>query len=161
MSTEEDVDLIINMLCDYIGNYNSLSNRDIDRFVEKTANLKFAHKLNSIFANHRALLYYPNPKLLTKIMKQYDAEKDWEKIKAFYASIARKYYILKQSVIYDIYINNAFEMKDYKLCVDAFLDILDYTTIILEERTYNQILYANDQLPKDKVFVEIFEVTYF
>lgn len=59
--------------------------------------------------------------------------------------------------MYDIYIKNAFEQKDYEECVNSFLDILDYKNNILHEDSYKMVLIANNNLIKDKIFYQIYE----
>ncbi len=52
----------------------------------------------------------------------------------------------------------AFEKKEYKECVNCFLDILDYEETLLNKNTYLFAIYSNENLVKDHIFVKLFQV---
>ncbi len=63
---------------------------DLDQYVEKSIELKCPHAIIPLLKNHRALLYYPNPKVITKIFKFFADNKDWTNLKTMYNAIAKK-----------------------------------------------------------------------
>ena len=88
-----------------MGNCCRLSGNLLDDLVAKTLELKCPQKLNILLKNHRALMYYPNPKLITQIMQFYHSSKNWTQMKEFYDSIGRKMYVLLIYLILILYKN--------------------------------------------------------
>jgi len=158
---ESDIEYLLNVVADFMGNYCPLSGNNLDDYFSKAIELNCVKKIIPIFTNHRQLLYYPDPSLLEKAMIVFDENKDWESMKIFYQAISRKYFIKKTNVFYNIYIKNAYKNKEIDLCADVFLDILDYQETILSVDSYRMIVYSNKRFVKDKIFVELFEVIFF
>lgn len=73
-----------------MGNCCRISGNLLDDLVAKSLELKSPQKLNVLFKNHRALMYYPDPLLVTRIMQFYQNNKNWTQMKEFYDSISRK-----------------------------------------------------------------------
>ena len=142
-----------------MGHYCPLNGNNLDEYYSKALELNCPHKLIPLIINHRQFLYYPDPKLIEKTILFYDENKDWPSMKSFYLAIGRKFYIKKTNLVYDILIKNAYDNKDYDLCVNAFLDIIDYRETVLNEETYIKIIFSNKYFIKDKIFVELLEVS--
>lgn len=56
-----------NVISDCFGNQLLLKPSEIEKVVTKAIHLKCPEKLKRLLSNHRAFLYYPDPKLITKI----------------------------------------------------------------------------------------------
>jgi hypothetical protein len=75
-----------------MGNLNPISGNSLDSFVARALELGCPEKINPLLLNHRAMLYYPSPDLITEIARFYDKNNKWAELKAFYNSIGRKQY---------------------------------------------------------------------
>jgi hypothetical protein len=63
---------------------------DLDEYVEKAIELKCPNEIIPLLKNHRAMLYYPDPKVITKLFKFYSEGSDWDGLKKMYNAIAKK-----------------------------------------------------------------------
>ncbi len=142
-----------------MGHYTPLSSNNLDDYLSKAIELKCPNKLISLLKNHRQLLYYPDPSLIEDVFKLYNGG-DWAAMKEFYLAIGRKYYIKKTDLVYEIFIENAYKNNDMDMCVEAFLDILDYEKVELSMETYKQIIYSNKGFVSDRIFVELLKVKF-
>jgi hypothetical protein len=158
VKSDSDIEYILTLVAEFMGNLSPLSNRDLDKLLTKSLDMNCPNKMLPLLKNHRPLMYYPNPKLISKIVKFHSDKNDWPNLKLFYQTIGRKYYIKKETYVYDIYIQTAFRNKDYDECLNSFLDILDYKENILEKSTLTAVIYSNlKHFEKDKIFIELFE----
>lgn len=73
-----------------MGNNNPISGNSLDEYVSKSIDLGCPNKVIPLLKNHRALMYYPEPRLITKIMKMHHEAKNWAVMKEFYEVISRK-----------------------------------------------------------------------
>jgi hypothetical protein len=73
-----------------MGNFKPLNANNLDLFLNKALELKCPNKTLPLLKNHRAMLYYPNPKIITRIMTFHEENKDWASMKEFYSVIGRK-----------------------------------------------------------------------
>jgi hypothetical protein len=79
---------MLNVIADYMGHMCPLNCNNLDDFVAKAIELKCPNSVIPVLKNHRALLYYPDPKLITDIIKFHI--NDWPSMKAFYNALNRK-----------------------------------------------------------------------
>lgn len=73
-----------------MGHNNPLSGNSLDEYVSKAIDLGCPNKIIPLLENHRALMYYPEPRLMTNIMKIHHEAKNWAGMKEFYEAISRK-----------------------------------------------------------------------
>jgi hypothetical protein len=73
-----------------MGNMCPLSCTDLDDYVKKALELKCPNVVIPLLKNHRAMLYYPNPQIITNMFKFHEVNKDWEAMKKLYNAIAKK-----------------------------------------------------------------------
>ena len=66
--TPEQVESINYVICDYLGHQNRLTCKEIDKFLDKSLEAKCPEKAIPLLKNHRSLMYYPNPKIITNII---------------------------------------------------------------------------------------------
>ena len=69
-----------------MGNCNPLTGNSLDEYVAKAIELGCPSKLIPLFKNHRPLMYYPDPKLVSQIIHFYnDKNYCYEKIPPGYS----------------------------------------------------------------------------
>lgn len=113
--------------------------------------------MNPLFQNHRALQYYPNPRILPQYLNYYINHDDVDGFVNFYNAVGRQYYIIKTTEFYNKAVKFAYENDKKELCVDAYIDIIDYEEIRLEDTVLNKIVYSNAHIIKDRIFIESIE----
>ncbi len=85
-----DIDYLLTIAADYMGNLNPISGNSLDAYVAKALELGCPEKINPLLSNHRAMMYYPLPELITEITRFYDINNKWAELKQFYNAIGRK-----------------------------------------------------------------------
>jgi hypothetical protein len=80
----------MNVVVDYMGNLNPISGNSLDSFVSKATELECPAVLLPLFENHRELMYYPAPSLITDIVKYYNQNNKWDELKTFFNKINQK-----------------------------------------------------------------------
>ncbi len=73
-----------------MGHHSPISGNQLDELVKKCIQLDSVVKLAPIFLNHRALLYYPNPKLIEEIVEIYHAKNDYKNLKEVFSKMLRR-----------------------------------------------------------------------
>jgi hypothetical protein len=86
--SQADIEFLLNVIADFMGNMCPLNCSNLDDYVAKALELKCPNSVIPLLKNHRALLYYPDPKLITNIFKFFS--NDWAGMKTFYSAISRK-----------------------------------------------------------------------
>lgn len=87
---EKDIEHMIKVVSDFVGNGCLLSNESLDNLLLKSIELNCPNKLAPLLKNHRAIGYYPDPKLISQIVKLYYDNNDYENLKIIYNAIARR-----------------------------------------------------------------------
>ena len=72
-----------------MGNLNPVSGNSLDALVAKALALGCPDKLHPLFANHRAMMYFPLPEYILEITKFYDKHNKWNEMLSFYNSIGK------------------------------------------------------------------------
>lgn len=73
-----------------MGFQKPLNCKQLDAFVSKAISLKCPLKVLPLLKNHRAMRYYPDPKLLTQTIEFFDNSKDFISMKILFAGITRR-----------------------------------------------------------------------
>ena len=73
-----------------MGNNKPLSCKTLDEYVQKSIDLKCPLQTLPLLKNHRALMYYPKPEIISKIFKLFDELKDYESMKLFFSNLTRR-----------------------------------------------------------------------
>ncbi len=88
--TETDIEFLLNVIADYMGNHCALSGNNLDDYLKKAIELNCPNKVIPLLSHHRQLMYYPDPNLIMSIVKFHIENKDWPSLKTFYTAIGRK-----------------------------------------------------------------------
>ena len=75
---------------------------------------------------HAELLIHPSPRVVRSFFTH--AKVDYEKLKAFFEVTKGRYFLQRPLNLNRTVIEQAFEAGDKELVIEAYLDILDYTT---------------------------------
>ncbi len=81
---------MLNVIADYMGNMCPLKCTDLDKYVSKALELKCPNSVIPLLKNHRAMMYYPEPKLITQLFKFHETNKDWALMKTLFNALAKK-----------------------------------------------------------------------
>jgi hypothetical protein len=73
-----------------MGHQFHLSCSQLDKYVEKAIELKCPNSVIPLLKNHRAMMYYPDPKLITQMFKQHQVNKDWASMKALFEAVSNQ-----------------------------------------------------------------------
>jgi hypothetical protein len=74
--------------------------------------MKVPNKIFDLLKHHRALVYYPEKRLLNDILRFYNETNNWKSMKEFYSAIERRWYLQKDSYFFNTYIENAYKNND-------------------------------------------------
>jgi hypothetical protein len=73
-----------------MGHLAPLTSSQLDRYLEKALDLKCPNVVIPVLKNHRALMYFPEPKIITNMFKFHQANKDWASMKTLFNAIYKK-----------------------------------------------------------------------
>jgi hypothetical protein len=73
-----------------MGHRTPLSCSNLDKYLEKAIDLKCPNSVIPVLKNHRALMYFPDSKLIKQMFELHQANKDWPSMKALFEAIRSK-----------------------------------------------------------------------
>lgn len=81
---------ILNVIADFMGNHRPLNGNNLDDYLLKALELGCPNVALPLLKHHRPMLYYPDPEIITKIVKYFNSNKNWENLKLLYDTIGKK-----------------------------------------------------------------------
>lgn len=118
-STEEDIKSIRDAFYNFIGHKQKFTNSQVDRYLEKAAELKAASHINEILINHNYLMYYPNSSTLHKIAEHYIQENNAEGLNELTRIYANTHFLKLEASTLDIVSNYAIEQKNLGIILNT------------------------------------------
>ncbi|KAL4466348.1 hypothetical protein ABPG72_020197 [Tetrahymena utriculariae] len=139
-STEEDIKSIRDAYYNFLGHKQKFTNAQVDRFLEKAAELKAAPLINEILINHNFLMYYPHSSVLHKLAEHYIQENNAEGLNELTRIYSNTHFLKLEDRTLELVSNYAIEQKNQGIILN--LAQIAYRKVItsINENTINNIL---------------------
>jgi hypothetical protein len=123
--SETDLRTLAYAHVNYLGHRNILPQSYLDLMLKKALEIGHPETMIETFQFHSELLCHPHPSITMNYLNFF-ANKDYASLKNFFEVTKEKYILVKNPGFHSTIIDKAFENKDYKTVVEAYVDTLNY-----------------------------------
>lgn len=141
------------MIFDLYTNNNHVTTEEMEQVSNELLRIKCPEEMNILFSQHRSLMYYPSPKILSLYLNYYISKKDYLGFRDYINSIMNQYFIVKEQEFVEKVFDHAFKMGDRELYFNFFLHLIDYQQYNIGNQ-FRMAIYFNDSFLNDDVFYQ-------
>lgn len=128
---EADLKTLVYAYINFLGHRNLVPQTYLDQMLLKALELQHPEVMFEIIQNHSELIYHPS----ANVLKQYIEflEPKYDQLKLFFEATKGNYFLLLPKNFQSMIIDKAFENKDKKTVIAAYLEVLNYENIDKEQ----------------------------
>ena len=156
VKTSEDIVQVKNIIADFLGHRNKISNTNLDNMMAKCLEID-ASEMLEFFTYHRQIFYYPHPDIMDMyvdyMVKQEDYENTTQKL---INATVKELWLKKSDNYYNSLIKCAHENGDSESVVLLYVNILEYSKTKLNAHSLNCVMDSID-LDNEPLFSNVNE----